>query len=183
MRQCVPPEGWCLMSVYKMLLSTQNYHNIQVTKLVNCEVSRFVYCIIKCNHHLAYCATALWLDNCVLLVTACRQGHKQLWGWVGGNSAAQRVSCDESPSKQTISYVAEKYTSGIAKILTVPRLGAILMAKDNFLLHLYSTKIVADYSFLMKQKSLRKSKASLNWNPLFTTPTTRSYHEPDIFPY
>jgi hypothetical protein len=137
-----------------------------------------------CNHHLAYCAIALWLDNRVLLVIACRQGHKQLWGRVGGgNSDAQRVCCHIRRSKQENSNVAEKYTSGTAKILTVPRLGATLKARDNFLLHFYSRKIVVDYSLLMRQKSLCKSKASPLWNLLFTTPTTRSHHESDLSAY
>ena len=93
---------------------------------------------------MAYCAIALWLDNCVLLVKACRQGHKQLWGRVGGgNNDAKRVSCDIHGSKQAISNVAEKYTSGIAKILTAPRLGETLKAKYNFLLYLYNFFIVA----------------------------------------
>jgi len=157
------------------MLWTQNFHNIKDKKLVNCEVFRFFYFIIKCNHHLAYRATALWLGNCVLLVKGCGQGHKQLWGRVGGggggNSDAQRVSCDKRASKQAISYVAEKSTSRTAKILTVPRLEATVKAKDNFLLHLHSRKIVANYSFLMRQKSLCKSKPSLLWNPLFTTLT------------
>lgn len=142
------------------------------------------YIIVKCNRHMAYCATALWVDNCVLLVKACRQGHKQLWGRVGGgNSDAQRVCCDIRGSKHAISNVAEKSTSGIAKILTAPRLGATLKAKYNFFITYIQMKIVADHSFLMNQKSLCKSKASLLWNPLFTTPTTRSYRESDLSPY
>lgn len=142
------------------------------------------YFIFKCDNHLAYCAIALWLESCVLLVKACRQGHKQLWGRVGGgNSDEQRVSCEIHGAKQAVSNIAEKSTLGIAKILTIPRLGATLKAEDNFLLFLYSRKIFADYSFLMRQKLLCKSKASLHWNPLFTTPTTRSHHEPDLSPY
>jgi len=82
-------------------------------------------------------------------------------GGGGGNSDAQRVSCDKRVSKQAISNVAEKSTSGTAKILTVSRLEATVKAMGNFLLHLHSIKIVADYSFLMRQKSSCKSKVSL----------------------
>jgi len=96
----------------------------------------------------------------VLPVKGCGQGHKQLCGRVGGggggggNSDAQRVSCDRRASKQAISYVAEKSTPGTVITLTVPHLEATVKAKDNFLLHLQSRKIVADYSFLKRQKSL-----------------------------
>jgi hypothetical protein len=90
---------------------------------------------------MAYCATALWVDSCVLPVKVCTQGHKQLWGRVGGgNIDARRVSCDIHGSKQAISNVAEKSTSGIAKILTAPRLGATLKAKYSFLLQIYRRK-------------------------------------------